>query len=64
MDKVSGKIVKAHWFNPRDGKAEMIGEFTAHGIMAFMTPSNGQTDDWVLVLDDTTKDFQVPGAMM
>jgi len=64
MDKISGKIVKAQWFNPRDGKAEMIGEFAASGIMKFITPTDGQMDDWVLVLDDTTKDFKAPGVMM
>jgi len=64
MDGLASKKVKAHWFNPRDGKAEMIGEYTADGIMAFTAPSCGQFDDWVLVLDDTTKEFQVPGLMM
>lgn len=57
-------MMKAHWFNPRDGKAEYIGTLMAPREMKFTSPSKGQTDDWILVLDDTTKGFQVPGTMM
>jgi len=64
VDKLSGNRVEAHWFNPRDGKAEMIGEYTADGTMTFTAPSSGQFDDWVLVLDDLRKGSQVAGSMV
>ena len=58
MDKVSGSMVKAWWFNPRNGQSELIGEFTNNGTKEFK-PSD--TNDWVLVLDDINKDFGAPG---
>lgn len=60
-DRLSGRGVRAHWFNPRDGSAEPIGEFNVSNAMKFTAPSEGQTDDWVFVLDDATMKFQVPG---
>jgi len=61
LDTISGPTVKAWWFNPRSGAAEAIGEFTNTGERAFMPPQPGEALDWVLVLDDATKNFPVPG---
>jgi len=62
MDKISGQMVKAYWYNPRNGSAELIGEFPNTGTREFTPPSSGAERDWVLVLDDTTRDFPVPGS--
>jgi len=51
MNKISGKQVKARWFNPRQGTWQTIGKFTADGTKRFIPPSNGNDNDWVLVLD-------------
>jgi len=61
MDKISGAKVKAWWFNPRTGAAEVIGEFPNTGERAFTPPRPGEQMDWVLVLDDAAKRFPVPG---
>jgi hypothetical protein len=61
MDKVSGPKVKAWWFNPRDGKATVIGEFPNTGRRRFTPPDVGELLDWVLVLDDEAKNFPEPG---
>jgi hypothetical protein len=63
MDKISGGKVKAWWYNPRDGKATLIGEYPNTGERAFKTPTPGEDLDWVLVLDDATKKFPFPGAL-
>ena len=60
MDKISGPV-KAWWFNPRDGKAEQIGEFENKGTREFTPPAPGELLDWVLVLDDKSKNFPPPG---
>ncbi len=62
MDKITGAKVKAWWFNPRDGSAAAIGEFENKGEREFTPPNPGEALDWVLVLDDTAKNFPEPGA--
>jgi hypothetical protein len=55
MDKVSGKAVKAQWYDPRQGTWRMIGEYANSGTREFTAPSQGEKDDWVLVLEDGAK---------
>jgi hypothetical protein len=62
MDKLSGSKVKAWWFDPRTGKATLIGEFPNGGKREFTPPDVGENLDWVLVLDDASKGFPPPGA--
>jgi hypothetical protein len=61
MDKVSGAQARAWWFNPRDGSARQIGAFPTQGVREFAPPDHGEMLDWVLVLDDTSKQFPPPG---
>jgi hypothetical protein len=62
MDVISGKEVVAWWFNPRAGSAEKIGTFSNTGIQKFTTPFPGERLDWVLVLDDPSKQYKAPGT--
>ncbi|OQP59815.1 glycoside hydrolase family 140 protein [Niastella populi] len=51
MDKLSGKSIKASWFNPRDGKYTSIGDFENKGTREFDAPGDVKPgNDWVLVL--------------
>ena len=61
MDKVTGPKVKAWWFNPRNGEAPVIGEFSNTGEREFTPPDYGEQLDWVLVLDDVSRNYPVPG---
>ncbi len=63
MDKISGSKVKAWWFCPRDGRATIIGEFDNSGTKEF-DPFGEKVkgNDWVLVLDDASKDYPAPGT--
>lgn len=51
LDKLAGSKVKAHWYDPLDGKWREIGEFDAQGVREFTSPTHGAKDDWLLVLD-------------
>ncbi len=62
MDKIRGPTVKAWWFNPRTGTAEIIGEFPNTGEREFHPPNPGEMIDWVLVLDDAAKAYPPPGT--
>ena len=62
MSKVSGSTVRAWWFNPRTGAATAIGTIDNTGDRAFTPPDPGEMLDWVLVLDDASRNYGVPGA--
>jgi len=64
MGKISGDRVKAYWYDPRTGKASYIGEYDNEGTDLFVPPSTGDGNDWVLVLDDSSKDFPKPGERL
>ncbi len=48
------------WFNPKNNKAKHIDVFTKQNAMNFTPPTLGIGNDWVLVLDDASKDYQQP----
>lgn len=63
MGAVSGSQVAAWWYSPRDGAAHEIGKFENLGVRTFTPPGqSGEGNDWVLVLDDASKNFPPPGA--
>lgn len=55
---LGGYQVRAWWFNPRTGVANLIGEFPKLNL-TFTTPIDGP--DWVLILDDASELFNAPG---
>jgi len=52
MDRISGQNVQARWYDPRLGTWRDIGRFPNRGTQAFSAPSQGDKEDWVLVLED------------
>jgi hypothetical protein len=62
MQAIKGEKVKAWWFNPRNGKATAIGTYSNQGERTFNPPDAGEFLDWILVLDDASKDYPVPGS--
>jgi hypothetical protein len=59
MDRITGKAVKAQWYDPRKGTWRAIGTFPSTGVRAFTAPSRGEKDDWVLVLEDDARKYPV-----
>ena len=57
--KLSGKKMNAWWFDPRSGDSVLIGELKKTNQHTFKTPDAEK--DWVLVVDDASKDFPAPG---
>ena len=63
MGAISGKQVRASWYDPRDGSSRPIGTFANQGVRKFTPPGMpGAGNDWVLVLDDASKNFGAPGT--
>lgn len=63
MGHISGKKVKAWWYNPRNGEATKIGTYKNKGAVKFNPPGvNENGNDWILVIDDVSTKFGVPGS--
>jgi hypothetical protein len=54
--------LRGWWFNPRDGRCIKLGEFDNTGSREFIPTSVGRGSDWVLVLDDASKNNPEPNA--
>src|SRR5688572_18379949 len=57
---ISAESVRASWFNPRTGTSQEIGTFPSAEAREFTSPSEGFGSDWVLVLDDVSRNFSTP----
>lgn len=59
---LSGAKLRSWWFNPRDGYCISLGDFDNAGSKEFVPTSVGRGSDWVLVLDDASKNYPEPNA--
>jgi hypothetical protein len=67
LDKVTGSTIKAHWYDPREGTFTQATEFpagtgsalTSTNVREFVTPTSGDGNDWVLVLEDASRNYPV-----
>ena len=61
LEKLNGARVRMWWYDPRTGRAELVGESDRAGQRDFAPHGSGDGRDWVLVLDDADRDFAPPG---
>ena len=62
---LSGKALRAWWFNPRQNASQLIGTFErSHDTQErrFNAPSRGRNNDWLLVIEDAAKDLPRLGS--
>ncbi|HRH48312.1 MAG TPA: glycoside hydrolase family 140 protein [Panacibacter sp.] len=57
---ITGKII-AWWFNPKNAEVQQITVAEKMNSMEFTSPTTGTGNDWVLVIDDASKGYKVPG---
>jgi hypothetical protein len=60
-NKISGSELIAYWYNPKNGEIKEAGRFSKKTHQEFIAPSAGYGHDWVLILDDASKNFRTPG---
>jgi len=64
--KISGNKLNATWYDPRTGKSTFIGAFDNKDGLNFTpplpvaSPVPSQKEDWVLILDDAEKKYELP----
>jgi hypothetical protein len=57
LEKIKGTVLNGYWYNPRNGKTTSIDALTNNGTKKFIPPSSGYGQDWILVLEDSSKHF-------
>lgn len=63
LDKLGAKTINAYWFDPRKGEAILIDSFAGTGTRKYTPPTTGRGNDSVLVIDDASKNFKIPGLI-
>jgi len=59
--KLSGTTLKTWWYNPSTGVATKGDDIPKAATHQFTLPAGDQNHDWVLVLDDASKNYPPPG---
>ena len=61
--KVSGDYIKVWLMSPRTGMVKYVGIFENRGTHAITMPTfEGPMQDWILLIDDASVNFPVPGT--
>lgn len=60
LSKILGSTKNVWWYDVRTGKATAAKPVKGSGVNSFTPPKEGK--DWVLVIDDASKKFEVPGS--
>jgi len=59
MGKIEGKTLNVYWFNPRNGSVSKNPQIENAGNILFKPPTSGYGQDWVLILNDATKNYTI-----
>lgn len=60
LDKIGPAQLNISWYDPRAGEIRFVEKVPGKGIKYFTPPSNGRGNDWLLVIDDASKNFKNP----
>jgi hypothetical protein len=61
-ETLAASRLRGWWFNPREGKVTPLDTMTNKNRMPFTPPTNVPGQDWVLVLDDASRNYPQPGS--
>jgi len=53
------KQVLVWWYNPKNGEATQVGAMKRSDKMSFTSPTQGEGNDWVLVIDNAEKEYDL-----
>lgn len=51
LERLNGSSLHARWYDPRKGEWKEIGTFPKGPSRSFVAPTQGEKEDWLLVLD-------------
>jgi len=58
--RIAGGTLRVWWLNPRNGECSEGAEMQKADILEFEPPTQVEGEDWVLVVDDASKDYAPP----
>lgn len=61
LNRIAARELVANWYNPRNGEYKDAGIFTRKPQQEFTPPTSGYGHDWVLIIDDITRKYSLPG---
>jgi len=63
LDKTafSGQRTKEMWYDPRYGVTYVLHVSDTKGIQTYTPPTSGRGCDWLLIIEDASRDFSIPG---
>jgi hypothetical protein len=59
MGKIKGNRLSGYWYDPRSGKTTVVPATANEGIQQFTPPGSSYGQDWILVLFDAAKAYQI-----
>ncbi|MGQ9620014.1 MAG: glycoside hydrolase family 140 protein [Bacteroidales bacterium] len=59
-DKIGADELNVSWYDPRTGEMRFVEKVSGKGVKHFTPPSRGRGNDWILLLDDVSKNFNNP----
>lgn len=63
LDRIAASQLRSSWFDPRTGECRPGGKYDGKGVCEFTPPGTpGRGNDWVLVIDDVSRQFSSPGC--
>lgn len=62
LSAVKASQLRGWWFNPRDGYTIPLGEMANTGKKEFTPTSVGRGSDWLLIIDDASRQYPDPHA--
>jgi hypothetical protein len=62
LDKIGAGKINAYWYDPRNGETKLIETISGKGTRKFTPPTSGRGNDWILILDDASMNFRIPGV--
>ena len=57
--KISGSKLNVYWYNPRNGETTKPALVNNKGQQKFSPPTSGYGNDWILVMDDISKKYEI-----
>jgi hypothetical protein len=60
FNSIDKKQLQAYWYDPRTGKCKDAGRHVGVEWIDFTPPTSGYGQDWVLIVDDATKNYKQP----
>lgn len=60
LGRFEGKAVRCSWYDPRYGVTYPVHTHAGYAAQRFVPPTRGRGQDWILILDDASRGFELP----